>query len=618
MDTEKLGPAERIIQALLSYSDHLVHNRPGFVATSPNAVTGVEWKPATHVVKDGQKVVQILSKTGKRTIKTEIGTVESGNEIKSSGRVIGRYQAPGLFPEVAKWVYNQIAEIWKLDNEFAARWASWAFAQENRDMKVVLAAFMIVQSRKGDPVVSDGRVIFQDEDYRDVGEAMMLLYGKNIRDLNPRMLIRIYEFLSLDEIVAVNRELGFGQSQRKAHYGRWKKIVHRWLRYREENPKMMTGLVGAGFKSSVKKLAILSRYKPVNRAFFDSLRWKQVQAKDGHRTFSIGQAVAAADSWEGMSEADVCEKIVREKPNYLRLVGLVPKSVGITRAVMAAAMDAGCISNKELVILTPTLEELGLLEIQVYRERWEEATRKSEDMRAANIAQRVKSMAIQEKLQESADHALQKVVAEAVESLRIYVMVDISGSMQDAIERAKVITTQIVSAFSLDVIHVSVFNTMGREVRIQHASRAGVEHAFRGITCGGGTDYGSAIRALSHHKPGPNEDALFIYIGDEEAPAFAPAVHASGLQPLAFGFVKVGGGTHNEAVRRTARELSIPCFKLDEKTFSDPYAIPATIRNLIAATPVQTALVPARTVQRQNLVDVIMKTEMLKKPSWAC
>jgi hypothetical protein len=56
---------------------------------------------------------------------------------------------------------------------------------------------------------------------------------------------------------------------------------------------------------------------------------------------------------------------------------------------------------------------------------------------------------------------------------------------------------------------------------------------------------------------------------------------------------------------------------IDEQTFSDVYAIPRTIRNLIAATPVNREAA-GRTVQRRvSLAELILKTDLLEKPVWA-
>jgi len=237
-------------------------------------------------------------------------------------------------------------------------------------------------------------------------------------------------------------------------------------------------------------------------------------------------------------------------------------------------------------------------------------------MRAANIARNVQSKEVKEKLQEAADVAVQKAVEEVARNMRIYFYVDISGSMQNSIEQAKRSVARFLQGFPADRTHVAVFNTTGRVIRVQHASAAGVEAAFRGITAGGGTDYGSGIRALKDFRPQDDEDTLFIFVGDEgQAHTFEAAVQASGLRPMAFGLVRVPGENYN-AVTNTAVRLGIPCFLIDEHTFEDPYAIPRTIRALVAATPVGAARGAAQ-APRVTLVETILKTSLLAKPRWA-
>jgi hypothetical protein len=622
MANENLGPAEKILETVLKYSDHAQHNRPGVVIPDPTSIVGVKWLPVTHVVEEGDKVVYELRKDGKKSIKVKLGKLKDDGRVKDGNRIIGRYQPAGLFEEVAVWMYRQVTEVWKLDNEFAAKWASHEFVQpqERRDLKVIMAAFLLVQSRKGEAVMEGGKIAFHDEDYRDVGEAMLLLGGKDLKDVktfNPKLLLRVYDVLSLPGIAAINRELGFGRSARNVFLGRWGKAVEKWLLFREENPKILEGLVKSGFRRTVMDLARRVGYKPVTPRFFEILRWKQAQAEDGRRSIAIGQAVQAAESWDGLDEQKICETIVRTKPNFKRVVGLLPKGQGITRAIVAAAIEAGSFSDKDLIIATPTLEELGLLEVQDVRERWERAIKAAEDMRATNIALRVKSKATQEKLQEAADNAVKSAVAEVVKGLRIYVIVDISGSMQNAITQAKAHIAKFLQAFPADQLHVSVFSTSGREVEIKHASAAGVENAFRGITAGGGTLHSQGVRVLAKHKPKADEDALFIFVGDEEEHStFETAVRDSGINPVAFGLLKVRE-CPGSAVRDTATRLGIPCFLIEEQTFSDVYAIPRVLRALIAATPVGKTRGGPVFVPRVSLVDTILNTKLLVKPTWA-
>jgi len=619
---EDLGAAERIIQTLLGYSDHMVHNRPGMVVTDARHTLGVRWEPVTHKEEDGKKVVYRLSKIGKRTTKVKVGTLREDGKILNGGRApVGEYRPAGLFPEVVAWFYKQVAEVWKLDNEFAARWASFQWPQEHRDLKVVLAAFMLVQARRGDPVVVPNNgtdslgVVFHDDDYRDVGEAMCLLFRKDGHDLNPKLLLRIHEVLTLPSVAALNRELGFGKSARTAFLGRWPKAVEKWLLHREQNAKLLDGLVKAGFRTTVMELARRVGYKPTTPGFFESLRWKQAQAKDGRRTLAIGKAVKVAESWVGFTEEQVCQAIAREKPDWKQIVGRLPKTLGVTRAIMAAAIESGSLSDKDLIILTPTLEELGLLNVQDVRERWERATRTVEDMRAANIARNVKSRAVKDVLEAAADTALKAAVEKVIKNLRIYVIVDISGSMHDSMVWAKRIIARFLQGFPLTNLHVAVFNTAGREVQIGQASAAGVEKAFRGIAAGGGTNYGMGVRALRDHQPKDDEDTLMIFVGDEgQSGTFDEEVKASGLRPVAFGLVKVPGEDYG-CVTNTATVLGIPCFRIDENTFEDPYAIPRTVQALVAATPVGVARQKA--TPRLTLVDQILKTALLQKPAWA-
>lgn len=615
---EALGPAERVINTLLAHADHLVHNRPGMISPDRSSVTGVTWAPVSYREVDGRKVVYALRKVKKATQRVEVGVLGADGEVRdATGNVVGTYRKPGLFPEVAVWTWRQIAQVWQLDNEFAARWASWSFGQDHRDLKVALAAFMLVQTRCGEPMRdTDGTVVLFDDDYRDVGEAMMLIRRKDGKDLNPKLLLRIGELLELDGVAAINRELGFGKSARSPALGRWPKAVEKWLRHREHNPKMLEGLVKAGFRTTVMALAQKIGYRPDSPAFFSLLRWKQKQATDGRRQLAIGAEVRAAESWDGLGEAEICERIVATRPSYKRIVALVPPSIGLTRAIVAASIEAGALSNTDLVLLTPTLEELGLLEVMAIKDRWQAAVAAAENQRAAHIASRVSNAEVRETLTQAADAAVSKAVAEVTKGLRIYFMVDISASMNAAIETAIQYVTQLLGGFPLDKLHVSVFNTSGREVVIKHPSSVGVSAAFRGISAGGGTDYGAGVTALSKHRPAPDEDVLFVFVGDEQASEFSRAVTQSTLNPAAFALLKVSGGERDTAVRATAANLGIPCFPIDAKIFADPYAVVRTLRHLIAATPVgrpaQAAAAP-----RVSLVATILGTDLLTKPVWA-
>jgi hypothetical protein len=610
---EALGPAERIVQTLTCFTDHIVHNRPGVTVPRPDTPLGCWWWPATTKKLDNHDV-QVYRLDAK--CRVLIGLLR-GDDVIGDGVATAKYRPAGLFPEAVTYLYRQIAEVWRMDQEFCARWASWTYARDHRDLKVMLAAFMLVQNRVGDAVVEDGEVLFFDHDYREVGEAMALL--RDDKALSPKLLVRLGDVLELPEIATINRELGFGRSQRHAALGRYRKLVNKWLRYRERNEPMLQGLVRAGYRRTVMRLCQRCRYQPESPRFFEILRWKQKQASDGRRSMAIGVAVTAAESWAGMTEQDICQTILDTKPNYKRLVGLLPRTIGLTRAIVAAALEAGSFSDADMVLMTPTFEDLGLLNIDRFKATWTAAIQRVDNQRAANVARNVKSKETKEALQDAADVVAAKAIAEVAHDIRIYCCVDKSGSMEGAIDRAQQYLTRFLGAFPLDRLHCSVFNTVGSEITIAAPKAAAVAHAFEGHHAGGGTSYAAGVRALCHHAPKPDEDVVVLFVGDQgdnNAPALAR--EARQLNPTAFALLRVVSPNWGEGrvVVEAARQLNIPCFEVNEQMFetTDPYAVQRVIRDLIASTPVNRMAAAPR---RVSLVEQILKTELLRKPAWA-
>ena len=389
---ESLGPAEKLVQLIINFPDHLWHNRPGVVRNG-------KWKAATR---------------------KEIA------EHKTSGRVRGgEWREPGSNPTAIEQVYGALADISQANNELAARLASYVMKETDwRDMKVVCAAFMLVQNRAGEPITEERNgkkvVLFHDDDYREIGEAMIKMYerGSN-RMMNPKLIQRVGEVLSLPGVVTLNRVLGFGNPhKRKPFTGRYYKAVTDWLEFRETNLSLLEGLKKSGYSKTVQALARMIGYKPKSKRFFEVLGWKQKQAVAGHRTIGLTDLQIRKLSFDGLSEKQICEMIVAEKPGWKQVMGMLPKSIGLTPAIFVAMLDQ--FSDKDLTILTPTLEELGLLKHEPIKRRWQEAIQNQDDQRARNIAKNIRDRELAGKLEASADAAVKKAVAEATKDCLLY------------------------------------------------------------------------------------------------------------------------------------------------------------------------------------------------------
>ncbi|NTX15187.1 VWA domain-containing protein [Myxococcus sp. CA056] len=570
------GPAERLLDLVLSGSAHLWHNRPGL------DVNGT-WVAAAHATP--------------------------------AQRTLGKPVKPGLFVPAAVRLYRQLLDIHRLNSELMAHFASYALTQTDwRDLKVATCALMLVQEHAGQPVVGeDGKVAFHDDDWRAIGEAMVLHYErKSTRMLTPKAVLRVAELLELPDIARLNREAGFGDpASRKAPMGRWKRVASRWLAAREANLPMLQGLVKAGYKETLKKLARKAGYKPRAQGFFEVLGWKQKQSEGGHRTVGLnGLTLVKSQRFDGLSEAEICEWIELERLSYKEVVGRLPKDLGMTPAIMAALLPS--LSDRDLRLMTPTLEELGLLAEPSVRGRWEQAVQTATDQRALNIAKNVRSEVLRQKLEEASDNAARQAVAEATAEtdVRVMFLIDKSGSMEGAIENSKEALARILAGFPMEKLHIAAFDTMGTVLKPKASNRTAVQHMLERLKASGGTTHAAGVHALHRDGVKVPEGAklVVIVVGDEAGEAgdqFARAFRDCGYTVAALALlVSVAGGRGN-TVRTCASFMKVPFSEVNVDQFADPYQVPRVLKALLDA-PTQTG------ASQSGWVERVMRTPLLK------
>ena len=580
----QLGPAERLLDVVLSSSAHLWHNRPGL------NVNGA-WQPAPR-------------KKGSR-----------------KARRMGNNQVtPGLFAPAAESLYGRLLDIYQLNSELMAHFASYVLKEtEWRDLKVACAALMLVQPHAGQPIRDDrGAVAFLDDDHRQIGEAMMLFYEtKSTKMMSPKAVLRIAELLELPGIATLNRAAGFGDpNSKRPPLGRWAKAAQHWLAVREQNFRLLEGLVKAGYKETIKAIARKCGYKPQSAAFFEVLGWKQRQAEGGHRTVGLqGLTIVKQGPFTGMTEAEICEMIVSKKLSYKEVVGRLPAKLGLTPAIMVTLLPS--LSDRDLRILTPTLEQLELLKEPEIKARWDRAIAAATDQRSLNILKNVQTKELREKLEEAADNAARKAVAEAATEADVHVMflIDKSGSMQGAIEASKEALSRILAGFPLEKVHIASFDTMGIVLRPKAPSRAAVQHMLSGLHAAGGTVHGAAVRAL--HKAGVRVPAgaqlLVIVVGDEageSGPELAKAFDDHGFKPAALALLLnlAAGASRGHSIRGCAQHLRVPFHEIAIDHFSDPYQVPRVLRTLLESAG-SSAGAPAGA---SSWVEKVMATTLLR------
>jgi hypothetical protein len=576
MREEDRGAAERLLDLVLGSGAHLWHNRAGV------SIDG-RWYPATTRFRDrGERV------------------------------------SPGLFVPAAVALYRQLVDIYTLDSELMAHFASYALLEtEWRDLKVTSAALMLVQPISGQPIRDDaGAVALVDDDYREIGEAMMLWYRqRSTRMMSPKMVLRTAQLLEVPEIAAINREAGFADpAARKPPLGRWPKAARQWLAFREQNPALLDGLVAAGYKNTIKALARKSGYRPESPRFFEVLGWPQTQSSGGHRRVGMqGLTLRKQERFDGLDEAQICERIVAERIGYKDAVGRLPAGMQLTPAIMVALLPS--LSDRDLRILTPTLESLGLLGDAEVKARWERAVQAATDQRALNIAKNVRNREIREQLEGAADAAARSAVKDATAGADIHVLflIDRSGSMEGAIETSKDVLVKILAGFPPEKLHVAAFDTTGKVLRPKVPTRVGVDHMLRGLRAAGGTMHASALVAFRRDGVTIPDGAelIMIIVGDEageDGQTFVRWMHEYAFVPDAIALILnvASGWGRGSTVRDAARALQVPFSEIPADHFDDPYQVTRILGAMLHA-----AVLPGGA---SGLLDRVLATPLLEKP----
>ena len=379
---------------------------------------------------------------------------------------------------------------------------------------------------------------------------------------------------------------------------------------------MLQGLVKAGYKETIKNIARKAGYKPESAAFFEVLGWKQKQAAGGHRDVGMTNLVLQKrERFDGVSEAEICEVITSRSLSYKDVVGRLPKDIGLTPAIMVTLLPS--LSDRDLRILTPTLEELGLMTEPEVRLRWEKAVADSTDQRSLQIAKNVRSKVLKDKLEEASDNAAKKAVAEATADQPVDVMflIDKSGSMEGAIDKSKEALSRILAGFPANKVHIASFDTVGTVLVPKAESRAAVQHMLASIKAGGGTMHASGVRAL--HQNGlrvpVGSKLVVIVVGDEageDGKQLARAFGEYGYEVAALAMMVNVSGVRGRTVQECAQTLNIPFSEVNIDQFEDPYQVPRVLRALLEA-PTLGATAGAQIAWLER----ILATPLLQLPS---
>ena len=191
-------------------------------------------------------------------------------------------------------------------------------------------------------------------------------------------------------------------------------------------------------------------------------------------------------------------------------------------------------------------------------------------------------------------------------------LIDISASMEGAIELSKQALSMIVQGFPQEKLHIACFNTVGYLMKPKHYSAQGISHMLKSVTASGGTIYSSGMAVFKANGVTipSGADLIVFAVGDEageSGPEFACYISGLGYQPTAFAHIVnvARGWSRGHTVRRASEELGVPYTEVAIGQLQDVYQVQRTLKAVLEAQPFRGS---------EPLVERILRTELLTKP----
>ena len=345
--------------------------------------------------------------------------------------------------------------------------------------------------------------------------------------------------------------------------------VTRYLREREADPQWFDGSVLSARKA-VKRLYALLHVRPDERAqkiLFDN------DPPVDSRLYALRE-LAAADSPAAQAKA-----IVEHKIPY-RVATTVVRQM--TPTVMVALIEQ--MSSQELINSLGAMKRRGALNVPEIKSMVEAklAEAKTADRVSALKAEKAIEAAdvsgdLREVLEDVADT---QIKAKGRISRPTALLVDKSSSMHQAIELGKRIGA-MVSAICESELYTYAFDTMAHEVTATGDSLADWERAFQGITAGGATSCGVALKYLERKKQYVEQ---IIMVTDEEQntpPPFVSALreYTAALQAdPSVVIVRTPGGTNYIEQQCRRENIAVDVFNFEGDYYSLPNLVPMLSR----------------------------------------
>ena len=303
------------------------------------------------------------------------------------------------------------ADLTRNDPLFMAHLTAWAAKGNSKDMQVLTTFFNALSDADGTPLFEGASR--NKPNLRKVSSALL-------QNMPPKMALRVLELchrrFSVRDVL--NNARHFPKQFQKA--------FKKYIKYREQNPEMLHGIKNTGLAPRMRRIYTLSHVSPSDDAV-TILNWKQ---KDGRAP----DGSSKLPDFQNMSSSEIARALDGLKMSPMVALSTIP-SDKITASVATALLN-NCSGNQS-VILYRWFAKNGFLDVdsiaKLFKQKAAKATTAVDriDTLTRDASEEDKKMMAQIR------STRRKKSAGLSKLGKIFVHIDASGSMHEAIEFAK-------------------------------------------------------------------------------------------------------------------------------------------------------------------------------------
>lgn len=479
---------------------------------------------------------------------------------------------------------NIFAELAKKDPLFLAHFVVWSSNQDSKDQKVLSVFFNALSDADGLPFFAGSEM--NKPNLRVVSHSVM-------QNMDVPTVLRVVEL--------ANKRFGVkGLLNESCHFPTsLKTSLRKYLLYREAHTDMLKGIRNAGLTQKYTNLYRIAGLSPSDYAV-GLFKWNQ---KDGRKWEEFQKQEEALPDFKNLTSRDIVEVLGKVKLSPIIALSIIPHAK-ITSAV-ASQLVKNCTGNQAIVLYN-WFASNGFLDVKSIRDLFEKKVQT-----ATTAVDRIDTLtrnavAEDKEMMSNIRSANRKAKANTASFGKIFMHIDISGSMNDIIQYAK----DNASVFAECVENPEknfawgTFNHAGHRLPIPASfKKEGFYSAMYGICAGGSTDcYANYEEA---RKFGANVD---VFVTDEghncrsmaERIQEYHARHPSVQKPSAVVIVKFGRGSN--LVEQAYKANGIPVVIMAPESLKESAMVSQSVAIAMKG--------------EMSVIEDIMSTKLVSLPSW--